>query len=233
MMYLVTHGASPKQPRQGSDTTMSYENAPATKLLATACACCGRDLVDAVSVETGIGPECRKKYAIDSDVSEAARKEANALVFAVAQKNVGRRVAYPAFERLAQLGFVVLAERIAKRFHAKLPPALTEEEVTALRKEYARIRTDFCYDNSYTHRDFDAHVRSQDPRGPAEFVALAKDVTCICGRCGGSGQYVRHGQGGAVLSSGECFRCGGKGHQTLEDARRNRAFDELNVRRAG
>jgi hypothetical protein len=41
---------------------MSYESAPATKLLATHCACCSRPLVDAVSVETGIGPDCRKKH---------------------------------------------------------------------------------------------------------------------------------------------------------------------------
>lgn len=41
---------------------MSYENAPATTLLATSCACCGRPLVDSVSVETGVGPDCRKKY---------------------------------------------------------------------------------------------------------------------------------------------------------------------------
>jgi hypothetical protein len=41
---------------------MSYENAPATVLLATACACCGRPLVDAVSVETGMGPHCRKAH---------------------------------------------------------------------------------------------------------------------------------------------------------------------------
>lgn len=39
-----------------------YESAPATKLVATNCACCGRPLVDAVSVETGMGPHCRKKH---------------------------------------------------------------------------------------------------------------------------------------------------------------------------
>ena len=38
---------------------MSYENAPATKMLATNCCCCGRPLVDSMSVELGIGPECR------------------------------------------------------------------------------------------------------------------------------------------------------------------------------
>ena len=41
---------------------MSYENAPATQLIATHCACCGRPLVDAASVERGVGPECARKY---------------------------------------------------------------------------------------------------------------------------------------------------------------------------
>lgn len=41
---------------------MGYENAPATKLLATHCCCCARPLVDAKSVELGIGPECRKRH---------------------------------------------------------------------------------------------------------------------------------------------------------------------------
>jgi hypothetical protein len=39
----------------------TYENAPATALLATDCAACGRPLLDAMSVELGIGPECRRK----------------------------------------------------------------------------------------------------------------------------------------------------------------------------
>jgi hypothetical protein len=31
-------------------------------MLAVYCACCSRPLVDSVSVETGVGPECRKKH---------------------------------------------------------------------------------------------------------------------------------------------------------------------------
>lgn len=41
-----------------------YENAPAAAMLATHC-CCGRPLLDAVSVEAGIGPDCRKKHGFD------------------------------------------------------------------------------------------------------------------------------------------------------------------------
>ena len=42
-----------------------YENAPATRLLATRCCCCGRPLVDAASVEAGVGPDCRERYGYD------------------------------------------------------------------------------------------------------------------------------------------------------------------------
>lgn len=60
----------------------SYTNAPACKLLATHCVCCGRPLVDSVSVELGIGPECRE--GINGDLDEEKRKLANQLVFEAA-----------------------------------------------------------------------------------------------------------------------------------------------------
>lgn len=41
---------------------MGYETARATRMLATHCIFCSRPLVDAVSVEAGVGPDCRKKY---------------------------------------------------------------------------------------------------------------------------------------------------------------------------
>lgn len=47
-----------------------YENAPATKMLASHCACCARPLVDAVSVETGVGPDCRKTHGFASAQGE-------------------------------------------------------------------------------------------------------------------------------------------------------------------
>ena len=40
----------------------THEKAKATRLLATHCCVCWRPLVDAKSVEMGIGPVCRKKY---------------------------------------------------------------------------------------------------------------------------------------------------------------------------
>ena len=48
----------------------AYETAPATLLLATNCACCGRPLVDADSVTAGVGPECRKKHGFNVATGE-------------------------------------------------------------------------------------------------------------------------------------------------------------------
>jgi len=55
-----------------------YTNAPATRLLATHCVACGRALVDSVSVELSIGPECRHNFR--ADLSPEQQKVANALV---------------------------------------------------------------------------------------------------------------------------------------------------------
>lgn len=94
-----------------------YENAPATKLLATHCAVCARPLLDAKSVELGIGPDCRRKYGYDLAVSEEARKEANGLVYLIAAKQSGMETVQ-AIARLGELGFTKLADRILTRMDA-------------------------------------------------------------------------------------------------------------------
>jgi hypothetical protein len=43
---------------------MSYETAPATALVATSCACCGRPLLDVESLRLGVGPTCAKRNEI-------------------------------------------------------------------------------------------------------------------------------------------------------------------------
>lgn len=91
-----------------------YENAPATKILATHCACCGRPLLDAQSVEVGVGPVCREKYMFADAVSEAARQEGNKLIYKIARQQVGPEVTQ-AMLRLEELGLVRVAERIKKR----------------------------------------------------------------------------------------------------------------------
>ncbi len=121
-----------------------YENAPATLLIATHCAVCARPLVDALSVETGIGPDCRKKHgytqpdiAVDvvavvsalaaslpvevymeltakASISTEARACANVLVHRIAAEQTGPLVAAYT-AALSKLGFTKLADRIAKR----------------------------------------------------------------------------------------------------------------------
>jgi hypothetical protein len=96
---------------------MNYEMTPAAQLLATHCAACARPLVDAVSVEIGLGPTCRKKYGYDARASELegdARTEANRLVYAIAARQSGLEVA-EAVVRLRALGFEKLADCITTR----------------------------------------------------------------------------------------------------------------------
>lgn len=93
---------------------MSYEDSKQTKMLATDCCVCGRPLCDSVSVEMGIGPECRRKYGFNIDAPEENRKLANQLVYAIACNPD----AFESIEKVRQLrniGFTVLAEKIAHR----------------------------------------------------------------------------------------------------------------------
>lgn len=91
-----------------------YENAPATRMVATYCAVCSRPLVDAKSVELGIGPDCRRKYGFDAPMPEEARMAANKIVYQIALDQDGPFVA-EGCNRLRELGFTVLADRILKR----------------------------------------------------------------------------------------------------------------------
>lgn len=93
---------------------MGYENAPATKMLATYCAVCARPLLDSVSVEIGIGPECRKKYGYYAQVDPEVRETANALVHEIAVLQHGVEAAQKAL-RLEGLGFPVLSKKLLER----------------------------------------------------------------------------------------------------------------------
>lgn len=121
---------------------MSYETAPATELVATHCAACGKELVDAISVETGLGPTCRKRHgyseaqtAPDWDAAHEAldghqlptsatewwridaRKVANILIHRVAVLQEGVFAeAYTA--TICALGFRKVAEAIATNLGA-------------------------------------------------------------------------------------------------------------------
>jgi hypothetical protein len=125
----------------GASGGMSYETAPATKMLATFCACCSLPLVDAVSVETGVGPDCRKKHGfakpdtevpydaactLVAEVPEGAeivagtstvRELVNRLVYRIARDQSGAHV-LTWTNAVRTLGYTKLAARIAKRLAA-------------------------------------------------------------------------------------------------------------------
>lgn len=217
---------------------MSYENAPVTKMMATHCCACGKSLANSKSLEAVMGPDCRAKYAVTVDVTEAANDEANVIMHRLAKlkRFLDRADVIAACERLRELGFVSLADRVLLRFETSFAEIeeeraaaakASEVEIIALRAEYARIRAFFCYD-SCTEPQFNEIVRSSlgDSAGPADFVAAAKTAEIKCSACGGTGAYHGHHDGG------ECYRCHGKGFQRADDVARNRAYDALNRRKA-
>jgi hypothetical protein len=104
---------------------MSYENAPATKLLATHCIICGKELVDAVSVEAGIGPTCREKHGYMIDADESVRAQVNKLVHhAAARAGLAARTkedlefVFTTATQIEALGYTLLAKKIRERFVA-------------------------------------------------------------------------------------------------------------------
>lgn len=97
--------------------TNAYENAPATRMLATNCAACGRPLLDAVSVEIGMGPDCRKQYATHTHIDEDKRNAANKLIYEIAMHQTGKEIIEP-LNQLVELGYKELVKKIAKRCSA-------------------------------------------------------------------------------------------------------------------
>ena len=89
----------------------SYENAPGTIMLATHCAACGKALVDAVSVESGMGPDCREKYG--RWPAEVDRAAANKLVHDIALR---QSCSLADIKALYDMGALTIASRVAGRF---------------------------------------------------------------------------------------------------------------------
>lgn len=104
---------------------MCYTQAPATTMMATHCAFCGRPLVDAQSVETGVGPVCRDKYLVGEALPADSRQEANRLIHRIAQIHKSsnpeaKREVLLHLARLQSLGFSKGAARIRKRMRKRL-----------------------------------------------------------------------------------------------------------------
>ena len=59
-----------------------YTMAPATTLLDMACACCSKPLLDADSIEAGVGPECRRKHGYTKAQGSADWMQAHTILMA-------------------------------------------------------------------------------------------------------------------------------------------------------
>lgn len=90
-----------------------YEDAPSTKMLATNCAFCGKELRDAPSIERGYGPICANKYGMPHGMDPNDRAEANKLIHEAAVYT-GQEKATKVIKRLLELGCTRAAEQIAK-----------------------------------------------------------------------------------------------------------------------
>lgn len=113
----------------------TYENAPATRLVATHCCVCGRPLVDAESVRTGIGPICAENYGVAQARNTPEYARANALIYSIAAGQANWNAVQPLIAELANLcGFAHLAAKIAKRLTPK-PQILVTEDAGMLKVE--------------------------------------------------------------------------------------------------
>ena len=94
----------------------NYLNAPQTKLLASFCVCCGRPLVDAISVTIGMGPDCRDNY--NAGISPEVQDKCNQLtcLAAIATQKGDIESIYKYATEIETLGLTVLATKIRKRF---------------------------------------------------------------------------------------------------------------------
>lgn len=95
---------------------MSYENSIQCRLLATHCCVCGKSLVDATSVQLGIGPDCRNH--INQGISTDTQKACNVLTYeaAIAAQEGNVEKVRQAAEMIRTLGLDILAEKILERF---------------------------------------------------------------------------------------------------------------------
>jgi hypothetical protein len=95
---------------------MCYENSVQCQLLETYCCVCGKELVDSISVQLGIGPDCRQH--VNQGISPETQKACNVLTHdaAVAAQEGNIVKVRKAAEMIRDLGLDVLADKILERF---------------------------------------------------------------------------------------------------------------------
>jgi len=93
-----------------------YTDSLTCKMLEVRCVCCGRALLDSVSVSLGMGPECRKNF--DGGISNENREKANKIVRDAACSATRGRISEVLFaaNQIEEMGMKVLADKMRKRF---------------------------------------------------------------------------------------------------------------------
>ena len=106
-------------------------------------------------------------------------------------------------------------------------PLLTVGE---LRKVYSFYRRAAEYGAGVVETD--KQLEMAGPTTPIEWIEALKGITVKCTRCACGTYYWGGTVNGIPRFSGECFRCDGKGYQTMSDFRRNRGYDKHAISRA-
>lgn len=120
----------------------SYEEAPATALVATHCCVCGRPLLEAESLASGIGPICAEKTGYGREgLGPELRARVNKLVYQLAAHGKSAK-SVPLLAELRMLGFVRIADRIEERLSTMVEVALELRSDGRLQLELPRIEDD-------------------------------------------------------------------------------------------
>lgn len=135
----------------------AYLHAPATELLATHCCLCDRALVDAESVERGLGPTCAAKAGVGSEAHPAdwpralaaasradvalvegdAHKAANALTHRIGRDPHAAAVPH-LVEAIEALGYLQLAATLAEKLTPVTVRVEAEGDTLAVSAELPR-----------------------------------------------------------------------------------------------
>lgn len=113
---------------------------------------------------------------------------------------------------------------------------LSLEEITALpieaqRELYAFYQRAALYGMS--RKQLDEALARHEPVTPIDWIKAIMWVRVECSNCRGTGTYSWGACiNGKMSHSGTCYRCNGKGHQLMEDFRRNRGYDKHQINNA-
>lgn len=102
-------------------------------------------------------------------------------------------------------------------------------DIETAREEYKKIRSrSQAEDSKVFDSAVSALIAKRNITKPTadDYLAAARAVTFKCRRCAGTGRFITMVENGQPKGpGGACYRCGGKGFQNDDDARRNYGAD--------